>query len=222
MLKNAYSKKLLWFLVSKTKLVTLIYKYRNSYRLRDWVSKEFHFIHIPKCAGTSIVKSLGVIDPGHYTYSDLVKMKVIRGDEPVILVIRNPVDRIISTYNYAKKAEKKNGPNPLSWIAKYPTLSDFVLKGLNERNVRNNYFLMPSYSYIKGCNKKNINLIVFDNLHSDFEEIANNLDLQFKPLTKENASERKKEPISHEVIVKIRELYSCDYEYFAEYTRGSW
>lgn len=222
MLKNGYSKRALWFFVSKTKLVTLIYKYRNSYRLRDWRGKEFQFIHIPKCAGTSIVKSLGVIDPGHYTYSDLVKMKVVRGDEPVIVVVRDPVDRIISTYNYAKKAQKKNGPNPLSWIAKYHTLNDFVLKGLNERNVKNNYFLMPCYSYIEGCNKDNINLINFDNLQPEFEEMANNLGLQYKPLTKENSSERKKEPMSQEVIAKLRKLYFSDYERLAEYIRGSW
>lgn len=67
-------------------------------------SKNALFIHIPKNAGTSILFTLGIKKSHHYFYKDYVK---ILGEQKVkqlttIAFSRNPWDRFISLYNYAR------------------------------------------------------------------------------------------------------------------------
>lgn len=222
MVKSAWVRRVVWGLLSRMKVASYLYKYRNSYRLEEWKEKSYQFIHVPKCAGTSIVKSLNVDDPGHYSYQDLISRGVIDAETPVFAVVRNPVDRVLSTFSYAKRAQEKNGPNPLGWIAKYSTADDFVLNGLKEKDVCNNYFLNSSYSYVKGCSKSNLIIIDFYELENDFGSAMGAMGLSFSSLTKENASSGKKNIMSDRAKAKIRRLYADDYELMADHLKVPW
>ena len=67
------------------------------------------FIHIPRCAGTSIKESLKTISknyegkPWHLKLSEHEKKyKVNLNNYFIFTIIRNPYDRILSVYNYKK------------------------------------------------------------------------------------------------------------------------
>jgi hypothetical protein len=168
---KTFIKEVLWKSISRTRYASDLYYFRNKYRLKSWAKNKYQFIHVPKCAGTSIAKSLELPDPGHFTYKQMKNYGVTSEEFLNFAVVRNPLDRIVSTFKYAKEAQSKNGENPLSWIARYNDVDDFILNGLNERDVRNNYFLMPSQKYIEGCPDDSLFLIAFEDVEGGFNEV---------------------------------------------------
>lgn len=84
------------------------------------------FIHIPKTGGTYIYENLRhrgfIIDPStydrkkprhrnsiqHQTYNDLNERYNIDSFNIIFSITRNPIDRLISQYNWKKRGRKKN------------------------------------------------------------------------------------------------------------------
>lgn len=64
------------------------------------------FIHIPKAAGTSIAQLLGLPASSHLTYRELLQTEFFRKRPltPVFTVVRNPISRFVSLFNYARMA----------------------------------------------------------------------------------------------------------------------
>ena len=61
------------------------------------------FIHIPKNGGTSVEKNLKMWDSGHRTSESYMKKFPSRWKNyRKVCFFRDPIDRIVSCYNYAK------------------------------------------------------------------------------------------------------------------------
>ena len=60
-------------------------------------------VHIPKNAGTAIEKSLSMEGTGHFNWKKYARELPTEWDtHKSFSVLRNPIDRFISSYNYAK------------------------------------------------------------------------------------------------------------------------
>lgn len=208
--------------MSRKRWVTDIYQFRNKYRVGAWLDKEYQFIHVPKCAGTSIAMALDLPDPGHFTFEQLKALGVTTGDAVNFAVVRNPVDRIVSTFKYARKAQEKNGPNPLSWIARFDDFDDFVCRGLRESDVENNYFFWSSCKYIEGCPCGSLKIIDFEKVDEGFRDIVRTIGLGDIALPKENVSKKDVVPVSRKTKDKIMSLYRDDYSFFPERLGVHW
>ncbi|MBL7249465.1 sulfotransferase family 2 domain-containing protein [Alcanivorax marinus] len=202
--------------------MTDIYQFRNRYRLEPWRNKDYQFIHVPKCAGTSVAKAIGLPDPGHFTFDQLKNAQITTESNVNFVVVRNPLARLVSTFKYAKKAQQKNGWNPLSWVAQYSDFDDFICTGLDESDLEKNYFFWTSSTYISGCPEEALEIIDFDRVEDGFREVMELLNLGGLSLPKENVSKKEKVCPSRKAQDKIFSLYKDDYTAFPERLGVCW
>jgi len=133
------------------------------------------FTHIPKSAGTSISHALYGEDTWHYTmryYKDNVMF--VFNDYFKFAFVRDPFDRLLSTYLYSFEQFKRHPATSVAFVTKYASFEDFILDWINEENIKNHYFFLPQIEYITDTNG---NIIIdflgrFETLEEDFHFIA--------------------------------------------------
>ena len=83
------------------------------------------FIHTPKTAGTSISKALYGSSPWHFSLDEL---NFINHNKVQYYFkfgfVRNPISRLISTYNYSKYWIKKNPKTSISFMKNIGSFDD--------------------------------------------------------------------------------------------------
>lgn len=172
----------------------------------------YYFIHIPKNAGTAICKYLlNNNQIGHYKildYNNKIHNKTFA-------VIRCPVDRMISCYNYFKMEKNywhdsmNHTKHKLYDFCNNHTFEEFV-DSVCSKKIDVNH-LDTQVSYLKNKEGKIVsNLIRFDNLNEDLSKL-------FKreiniPIV--NPSTKNKIEISLETREKIINHYKEDWELF--------
>ena len=158
---------------------------------------KFVFIHIYKNAGTFVTNLITKLDPGaidvkdinglgHQTYIDICKMSIFGKIKhyTFFVIIRNPVDQIISTYNFIKK---KGG-----YIDKEMTFIEFVTNNnyINNWVSKNTSWIIDNNNNI--CDK--IKLIDFENLQAGLTPLFLGLKIPKRDLL--NASMLYKTPLN--------------------------
>lgn len=151
-----------------------------------WRASDRHrclFIHIPKTAGTSVLKALGARKRLHLEYSiyQLADPKRFR-DYYKFCFVRNPWDRALSTYRYFKGG---GAGRVDEWLAAriaadYPTFERWVIDFLDESRVHEHPLLRPQYLYIYNiageCLVDRVGR--FESINEDFQEISQRIGLR--------------------------------------------
>ena len=187
------------------------------------------FIHIPKCAGTSIAKSLNIYSENNFPanmdilygiqdnivlqslcleyYNDYIEKSKIK-ECKIITVVRNPYDRILSDFMWHNR-----GFNNILDFCK------FIKKTLLEKskyelmaydpNLYTNHIL-PQFEYINNTEYNDIIIMRFENLKNDFYKQFND-----KHLFHENTTDHEKYydyfKDKKECIDLINEIYKEDF-----------
>lgn len=100
------------------------------------------FIHIPKCAGHSMQSNDWVGNVCHTTVNDYINEGVWRDDYFSWTFVRNPYDRLVSSYFWVKRPnynlqkwhnnlsqhDIKTFPNLISWLEKSDISKDILFK----------------------------------------------------------------------------------------------
>lgn len=188
------------------------------------IKYKYIFIHIPKCAGSTIEdalqddscilrkntwpNNLNVTYPlNHLTLDDVEKSKIIFphfSKYYSFTFTRNPFDRLVSEYFYLKKRLKK--------------LSKDIKKGLiflsdkNETGISGNH-CMQQYKFINDS----INYIGrLENLQQDFDTICDEIGIPQIDLPHKNKTKHKHytEYYDDETRAIVAERYAKDIEYF--------
>jgi len=182
------------------------------------------FIHIPKAAGTSIEKSLGFIrartparfknlfnnKSGMYSFGHIeVRKRLADGSISKefydsafkFCFCRNPYDRAVSHYFYARKRHPKEFSPKVSFIDFTRTLGDY-----------GRMFRLQSY-YVEKLEFDFIGR--FERLKEDFNYIANHLGINAE-LIKDNATKHKPywEYYNSESIENVKKFYDKDFKRF--------
>jgi len=181
----------------------LTYNFSTKYNL--------FFIHIPKNAGTSINELLE-IDPkyrGHRTPKDLLKMYPQYKNSISIAVVRNPWDRMVSTYEF----RKSKGYD--TYMGKEYSFKDWVL----------NPHTPTSGGYMEWMNQYDVlyddeflvsSVLRYEFLEEDLQEVFSELDLGSVCLGRSNVSIRGnyKDYYDKETKEFIREFFYKDIKAF--------
>lgn len=119
------------------------------------------FIHIPKCAGTSVAHALYGKPPWHFSISDALfinTLKFCRPDYFSFATIRDPYARLYSIYRYAQIDQQKFWLSPLKPIASMQ-FDEFV-NGLTPAIVAGFPFLRTQTSYISCVTTRAVDAVV--------------------------------------------------------------
>lgn len=179
------------------------------------------FIHIPKCAGLSLSKSLfGEWHSNHTPlnwYSQIFKDFYQQAFK--FSIVRDPMDRAYSAYTYLRLNTPYPGDKAAQAVLqKYPDFESFIQQWLCSENIQKQLHFVPQWSFLTNeYGHIDIDYIGrFENIKNDFEFISKKLNIKNK-LTHINESSR----INNELInlsekskKQIYEVYKRDYQLF--------
>lgn len=143
------------------------------------------FVHIPKCAGNSMVQSLfGNVSFGH---GSLKRYQIMFGPEEFnryfkFSVVRNPFDRLVSAFLFMKQGgmNEKDKRWAERNLTPYAGFDAFVKGWVNRTNIWKGLHFRPQGSFI--CLEKNrpgLDFIGYlENLEADFDFICRKLNIK--------------------------------------------
>ena len=192
--------------------------------------KKLLFIHIPKCAGTSIAKSLNIYSETNFPANmdilyginnNIVLQSLcleyynnyIKDDLDAFMVftcVRNPYERVLSDYMWCNR-----GFTNILDFCKFIKTTIKTKKKYDFMKYDSKYYinhLLPQYEYINNTTL-NVNILRMENIDKDFNKLFPNIILCHKNKTKH------KDYISFfknkkECINIINEIYKIDFEKF--------
>jgi hypothetical protein len=190
--------------------------------LNAFNKRKIIFIHMPKTAGISLVKSIfgDVTLEGHRSVSFYKQVFGSRySDFFTFTIVRNPWDRLYSSYKFLQKGginiHDKNAFE--THLSIYKDFEDFVLNGLNEKIIWEIMHFIPQHEFICDKNGKIIVDYVgkFENLNKVVDKINDILKSEFK-LEHHNKTNKKdyKDIYTTEMIVKVNQIYQKDIDIF--------
>lgn len=178
------------------------------------------FIHIPKCAGSSIKEMLQDLNEASDIHSKLKDdIKILKNKEIdvkryfVFTVIRNPWDRMVSYYFFYRDIVKKN--EKIANKAKKLNFKDWV-SYIYENPKSFSFIYDNCLDYLTYENKVMVDYVInFHNFSEDIDDLKNILHLKL-PTLHVNSSKHDfyKDYYSEKEIEIISEIYKRDIDYF--------
>ena len=220
-IKKIFYQKLIWKLPYNVRYYFFKFKHPKGFKekqaLRQIKSKGDHislkgfddlkciFVHIPKAAGISVNKALfGNYGGSHHQLKDyqLIFSKKEFYEYYKFTFVRNPWDRLVSTYFFLKNGGFHE--NDKNWfdenLSKYSNFEDFVLHWLTNENIYKWIHFIPQYEFITVNNKVLVNDIYkLENINDSMNKISSKLNKRIE-LKHENRNPNRN--------VKYRDYYS--------------
>jgi hypothetical protein len=154
------------------------------------------FVHIPKCAGISVNKTLfNSLAGGHTTLDQYINVfpPALFQSYFKFTFVRNPWDRVVSAYSFLQNGGLNKWDNDFyeKELKQYKSFKDFVEGWLNQENILKFHHFKPQHLYfIDKYNKVSVDFIgYFEHIEEDFCIIAEKVGCK-NALTKRNAVSR--------------------------------
>lgn len=183
------------------------------------------FIHIPKNAGTSLINELNLSPHGHY---DWVSHPKFNGSYHKFTIVRNPWDRLVSSYEFAKmdksywhssNGRSRDGKHPDYDLCHSLTFKECVklLKNHPERFTHPGW--KNQYPYIVNGEDKIMvdSVLKMENLNDELVRMFKKLNISKVPnIPRVNVSTRGnyKDYYDNESISLVKEIYIKDISLF--------
>jgi len=181
------------------------------------------FVHVPKCAGTAVSRSLFNEGVGHTTLRNY--QLIFNKDEFYkyfkFTFVRNPFDRVFSAYNFLKKGglDRKD----MEWasinLKDYATFEQFIKEGLRKPEVLSFIHFIPQHVFLTSYEGEvPIDFIGhYETLEKDFEFVCSKIGVSQKleSINVTNTQNRKYfryyDPEMTEIIERV---YKKDIQFF--------
>lgn len=196
----------------------------EGYTLKPFDELGCIFIHVPKCAGQSIRRTLFAnLQPGHiraYTYQLIYPWRQYQQYFKFAFV-RNPWDRVVSAYLFMKEGGAHT--KDLMWakenLSEFNSFESFIKDGLSRRSILDWPHFQPQANFLRGQSGRiEMDFIGrFENIQDDFELVRKELGSPEK-LAYVNKTRSKKEGYrsyyKDEIQQIVAEVYSEDIKTF--------
>lgn len=192
----------------------------NKTILPGFQDRQCIFIHVPKCAGESLCRSLfDSAGPGHLPLSwyERVVPEFYSGAFKFAFV-RDPLERAYSGYSYLQKDRGIARDNSSLRLARsYPDFDSFVKGWLCEENALRQIHFVPQWQFlVNGVGRLDVDFLGRqERLSEDFAAVCLKLGLQL-PLEHINRSEKSGksawQACSEAARRRIYDVYRRDYE----------
>jgi hypothetical protein len=180
------------------------------------------FVHIPKCAGISVVKSLfGDFDCGH---TSLLRYQIMFAPEEFrryfkFTFVRNPFDRLVSAYFFMQKGgiNEKDRRWAQRKLARFDSFEAFVKNWVTPFNVERALHFRPQTRFICLDNRPPAMDFVgyLENIEADFAFVARKLGLNARLLeTNRNAARERdyRQYYNDETRKIVARVYANDFK----------
>jgi chondroitin 4-sulfotransferase 11 len=187
------------------------------------------FIHVPRAAGTSIKEALELPGRGHPPWQYYYLVYPEQWDSYIkFAVVRNPWDRVVSAYSFAKMEKsywhdnlKRVTPHPDYELLAKKTFADCCKILRDRRTLLKHEAWHPQHVWVAKKENGNHSLMVdiilrHENLENDFQTLCEKLGIQNSHLPRINPSnhERYRTCYTEETKRIIAEVYATDIELF--------
>ncbi|MGJ8682411.1 sulfotransferase family 2 domain-containing protein [Paraglaciecola sp.] len=181
------------------------------------------FIHIPKAAGTSIARAIYGMNVGHRKAVDYQKISKNEYSKYFTYsFVRNPWDRVVSAYNFARQSGTKYVqpiPNPIYQSELFNDFETFITQWLPSADLsKEDVVFAPQYWYIYD---KNMNCLIdyigrIETLDLDLKELEKKLDIEItiEQLNKSNRAKSYREYFNDDTKKIVEKVYQKDIELF--------
>ena len=182
------------------------------------------FIHVPKCAGSSILTLFEGVYPEHVPYWKFKEKDPNRFAEYFkFAFVRDPWDRLVSAYEFLRAGGMNEGDRRWAeWaLSPFPDFESFVLKWLTEKNIETKIHFVPQHRFL--CDPEGqlqVDMLGrYENLLRDLRVIQTKLDSQ-TPIPHLNSSSKDASPrdfrayYTHKSAKRVQEVYARDMELF--------
>ena len=185
--------------------------------------KKVLFIHIPKTAGVSLIRTYEdyFADARHspvLLYKLLLRKKFDQFSS--FSIVRNPWARAFSAYTFLKKGGL-SGTDPEMGkilVEQCPSFEQFIKEWLPKNGVCSYGHFVPQYEFVCGWGGNIIvdNIIKLEQLDDDWPELADKLSIPQREIQRANMSTKNdfKEYYDNESIEIVSHLYKKDIELF--------
>jgi hypothetical protein len=194
----------------------------DGYSLKPFVEKKAIFVHIPKCAGVAVSKSLfGGLGGGHNTMEDYTRLFTPSelSHFYIFTLVRNPWDRLVSAYFFLKNGGMTEADNNfyMENIINFESFEEFVINWVNKDNIWLGQHFRPQWSFIHDKrNKVTVDFIgKVENMDTDFKVVCQQLGVDIA-IEKMNVSKRNnyQEYYTDKMKVIVSEVYDRDIKEF--------
>jgi len=190
------------------------------------MDKEIVFVHVPKTGGASILQlclhhGIRIIDHDlrNPNYVSLTKYRSLNPNIYSFAIVRNPWDRVVSSYHYLRKGGIK-GEDMLDadrFVNQYRNFTQFVLNAFEAREILDQIHFRPQYKWISDERGVIVDMVGrFERLQTSFSKWCKTIGLPNYKLPHVNRSAHRsyKEYFNEQTIEIIRKKYRKDLELF--------
>lgn len=182
--------------------------------------RNYLFIHIPKAGGVSLVHALtGSQLSNHAKAVDYKKQNVELFDKYIkFSVVRHPLTRCLSAYNYLKKGGRQNRYDYFwlyQYIYEYKTFDSFVQEGgLSKAITGNAEHFIPQHEFLYDGSQCLVDLWgKLENMNEFSKKLEMTLSVSLD-IKKLNTSDYQTKSLSNTTVSEVERIYKKDYESF--------